>query len=70
MDSSTKTLWMGLFSIAGCLVRVYYYYFFSEISVFNAKSVVPDQMPHFAASDLGLHFLPITFFGGLQTKKG
>ena len=25
-----------------------------------AKSGDPDQMPHFAASDLGLHCLPVT----------
>ena len=31
----------------------------------------PDQMAHSIASDLGsLHFLPIIFLGGLQTKLG
>ena len=29
--------------------------YFIEIPVFNANSVDPDQTPHFAASDLGLH---------------
>ena len=29
-----------------------------------------DQMLHFAASDLGLHCLPVTLFGGLQTAMG
>ena len=28
-----------------------------------ANSEDPDQMPHSAASDLGLHCLPITLFG-------
>ena len=28
-----------------------------------AKSGDPDQMPHSAASDLGLHCLPITILG-------
>ena len=28
-----------------------------------ANSGDPDQMPHFAASDLNLHFLPITLLG-------
>ena len=28
---------------------------FVEISELNANSVDPDQMPHSAASDLGLH---------------
>ena len=31
-----------------------------EIPVFNANSVDPDQTPRSAASDLGLHCLPIT----------
>ena len=30
---------------------------------YNANSVDPDQMPHFVASDLGLHCLPVTFLG-------
>ena len=38
--------------------------FFLEIPVFNAKHVDPDQMPRFAASDLGLHCLTITHFMG------
>ena len=33
---------------------------FTEIPVFNANSVDPDQMPHSAASDLDLHCMPIT----------
>ena len=28
-----------------------------------ANSVDPDQMPHYVASDLGLHCLPIPFYG-------
>ena len=31
------------------------------IPVFNANSVDPDQTPRFAASDLGLHCLPVSF---------
>ena len=31
--------------------------------VLFANSGDPDQMPHSAASDLGLHYLPITFLG-------
>ena len=30
----------------------------------------PDQMPHSAASDLGLHSLQITLLWGLQIKMG
>ena len=36
---------------------------FLEIPVYNANSVDPDQMPHVAATDLGLHCLPITLMG-------
>ena len=32
---------------------------FKEIPELNANSVDPDQMPHSAVSDLGLHCLPI-----------
>ena len=31
----------------------------------NANSVDPDQMPRFAASDLGLHCFPCPFYGTL-----
>ena len=30
----------------------------------------PDQTSHSAASDLGLHCLPVTSFRGLQTTMG
>ena len=33
-----------------------------------ANSGDPDQMPHFAASDLGLHCLPITLLGGSRLQ--
>ena len=67
MDSSTTILWTRLFPIAGCFISFYYY--FIEIPVFNANSVDPDQMPLSAVSDLGLHCLPVTFFGGFPTKN-
>ena len=35
---------------------------FVEISIFNANSVDPDQMPHSVASVLGLHYLPMSLF--------
>ena len=34
---------------------------FIEIPVINANSVFSDQTPHSAASDLGLHCLPLSF---------
>ena len=30
-----------------------------------ANTVDPNQMPHYVASDLGLHCLPITYYGSL-----
>ena len=37
--------------------------YFIETPVFNAKVVDPAQTPRSAASDLGLHSLPMTFKG-------
>ena len=34
--------------------------YFTEIPVFDVNSVDPDQMPHSAASDLGLQCLPMS----------
>ena len=39
-----------------------------EIPIFNANSVEPDQMPHFAACDLGLQCLPVTLLGVSRLK--
>ena len=58
-----------MFPIAGCPVSYYYYYVFIEISIVNANCINIDQMPHSAASDLGLHCLPIPF-RGIQTEMG
>ena len=64
MDSSTTSLWTGLFSIAGCLASFYYYYIFVEIPVetpvIDTNSVDLDQTLHTAVIDLGLHCLAIT----------
>ena len=48
--SSSRGVWLVLF--LPCFI---------EIPVFNANSVNPDQMPQFAASDLGLHCLLMSF---------
>ena len=66
MDSSTTTLWTGLFPIAGCLVFIITC--FIDIPVVNANSVDPDQAPHSEVSDLGLHYLPVTLFGVYRLK--
>ena len=39
---------------------------FIEISVFNADSVDPDQMPRSLVSDMGLHCLPNTLLLGVS----
>ena len=41
---------------------------FVEISILNANSVDPDQMPHSAASDLGLHCLPMSLLWDARLK--
>ena len=43
---------------------------FIEIPVINANRVNLDQMPHSAASDLGLHCLPITLLGVSRVNMG
>ena len=62
VDSSTLTLWTGPFLIEGVSGKFFLLRCFTEIPVFKANSVDTDQMPHFAASDLGLHCLPISLF--------
>ena len=41
---------------------------FIETLVFNANSVDPDQTPHSAASDMGLHFLSMSLLGDVRYK--
>ena len=43
------------------------YIFLEKMTKLFAKSGDPDQN---AASDMGLHFSPITLFGGLRIKMG
>ena len=38
---------------------------FCSLSKFNANSVDPDQTLRIAASDLGLHYLPVSLYGTL-----
>ena len=64
IDSSTATLWTGLFTIVGYLVSFLLLLCFVEIPVFDANSVNSDQILCSAVSDLGLHCLPITFLVG------
>ena len=49
----------GLISLLLCFI---------EISLCNANSVDPDQTPRSAASDLGLHCLPVNLLGVSRLK--
>ena len=60
VDSSSLCLWIGPFAIADCVVSFLLLPYYIEIPVFNANSVDPDQTPRSAASDLGLHCLPMS----------
>ena len=54
-----------------CLVTFYYYHVlivFIEIHVLNTSSVDHDQMLQFAASDCGLHCLPMSFLWDARRK--
>ena len=42
---------------------------FIAIPVLNANSVVPDQMPRYAASDLGLYCLLMSLYGTLGINR-
>ena len=55
VDSSTYICWTSPFVILGVFFRFY--------SILLANTVDPDQTPHYVASDLGLHCLPITLYG-------
>ena len=60
MDSSTVICWTSPFAILGVLGHfVTFIIFLMKILV--ANNVDPDQMPHYVASDLGLHCLLMTF---------
>ena len=61
VESSTTTLWAGLFPTAGCLVSFYNYFVLWKFPLVNANSANADQTPCPVASELGLHCLPIIF---------
>ena len=68
MDSSTSTLWTGPFLTEGVSGKFFLLLCFVEIPLLNANCVDPDQMPYSAASDLGLHCLPMSLFGDAWHK--
>ena len=56
--SSRMGFWV-VFLLSSCCI---------EIPVSNANSVDPDQTPHSAASDLGLHCLPMSLLWDARLK--
>ena len=68
MDSSTLTLWPGPFPVKGVSGKFLLLPWFTEIPVLNTNSADPDQMPYSAASDLGLHCLPMYFLWDTRLK--
>ena len=67
MDFHTTALWTGPLSKEGCLIT-FIKPCFREIYVFNANLLDPDQTPRSAASDLGLHCLPMSLLWDARHK--
>ena len=63
------SLWTGPFLTKGVCFAFLVLSCFTEISVFNANSVDPNQMPCCAASDLDLHCLPMSPLWDIRHKR-
>ena len=68
MDSSTTTIWIVSISSRRGVWLVLLLKCFTEIPVFDANSVDPDQMQHYAASNLGLNCLPVSLLWDARQK--
>ena len=68
MDSSTFILRSGPFPIQGVSDQFLLLPSFIEIPVLNVNSEDPDQTPRSAASDLGLHCLPVSLLWDARHK--
>ena len=60
VHSSTVICWMRPFVIIGVSGLFSRFYSIFDWKIMLANNVDPDQMPHYVASDLGLHCLPMT----------
>ena len=69
MDYSTINLWTSLYPIEGVPGCSLLLLCFIEIPIFNVNSVDPDQTLHSAASDLGLHCLPMSLLWDASLKS-
>ena len=57
MESPTTINWSSPFPILGAFVSIFYITFFQNLIEDSVKKTeVPDQTPHYAVSDLALHY--------------
>ena len=63
VDTSTVICWVSPFVILGVSGQFCHFYFIFAGKILLANTVDPDQRPHHVVSDLGLHYLPMTFYG-------
>ena len=68
MDCSIVICWTSPFVILGLFGLFFFFFFFFAFILFLMENPLtnnedPDQKPHDIASDLGLHFLPMTLCG-------
>ena len=59
VDSSTVICWMSPFVILGVWGLFWCFYSIFLLKIMLATTVDPDLAPHYVASDLGLHCLPL-----------
>ena len=69
MDSSTELLDRSISYIRGVWLVFLLLSCFVEMSELNTNSVDPDQLPHSAASDLGLYCLPMSLLWDARHKS-
>ena len=59
VDSSSVMSWTSLFVTSG-VSGLYCHFYFIFSGILLANNIDHDRMPHYVASDLGLHCLPMT----------
>ena len=70
LNELTHTIYLKiLISVLG-IPAMWFSYSERKLVELYANSEEPDQMPHSAASDLGLHCLPATLLGVSPTAMG
>ena len=70
VDFSTLRYWKSPFAIKVVFSVIFLGLFSSGQKLLLANSGDPDQTLHYAASDLGLHCLPMYPFQGFPTTMG